>query len=79
MKNELLVPCPFKAGSYCSEVCPNFYDNLVVTAGIASESDISFSEIVKNILKDSASELSVYRMKIKHPELSTLCMNATKN
>lgn len=76
MPNESLrVPCPFKVGGYCDENCENFYDILVVTAEEASRRDISFNQVVEEIVNSSEAGLSVYRMKLKHSETAEACKN----
>jgi hypothetical protein len=75
LKDTLTIPCPFKVGGYCDESCENFYDILVVTAEEASRRDVSFNQVVEEIVNSSEAELSVYRMKLKHPETAEACKN----
>lgn len=80
MKKEgLLIPCPFYAGKYCSEVCPNFYQVLEATAKEAAENDKSFTQVVEDIVRvtDVAGSFSI--MKFKHPEVATSCSNNPVN
>lgn len=80
MKKEgLLIPCPFVAGKYCSETCPNFYDVLVATAEEASNRDISFAKVVEEIVNSSDSIASSYRMTLKHQNASGMCANNIKH
>ncbi len=79
MAGELLVPCPFNESSYCGEKCPNFFDNLVVTAEVANDSDLSFEHVVNSIIRSIGNELTIYRMKMKHLEAASMCANNIKN
>ncbi len=76
MKTEgLKIPCPFYAGKYCSENCPNFYQVLEATAKEASEKDKSFTQVVKDIVQTNDTEGSFSIMKFKHPKIARLCSN----
>ena len=78
MKTEgLKIPCPFKIGEYCNESCENFPSILIATVEEASERDVSFNQVVEEIVKSTDAELSSYRMKLKHPEIAEMCDNNT--